>query len=289
MALSYTAGVISVFIWALFPVILKSSLERLPVSYFLVLRFSFATLLMAIIMGQHLRSVHKIKWSQHLQFALILGANYGLQSLAIKDLPVSWYIVIFALNPLLALLLLRILLTKHLVASLLLGLSGVLLFVLWDENGLSSLTLRTFFYLFGGMLSWVLYTFKAKAAQKKLSDSFLAYYTQLISLIAVSIIWIFDGTPTIPFTEINPQCWTALFWSGMGLPAAYYLYLFSLRHTPVFSQLSQYLELIFGLIFSWALYGDAITQAKLIGSGLILCSLFFSSKIKTPNQVSEAI
>ncbi len=287
MLLSYVAGTISVFIWALLPIIIKSSFQEIPVSFFLILRFSFATVFMGILMWKLWREILKFSWSQHLQFIFILGANYSLQSLAIKDLPVSWYIIIFALNPLLTLLLMKIKWNHHLILSIFLGLSGVSFFIFKDLQNLNSLPLKSFLYLFGGMLTWVLYTLKAKSAQKIISDSGLTLYTQFISFIACLIVWLLDSTPTISLSNLSLISLGSILLSGIGVPLAYYLYLYSLRRTPVFCQMSQYLELIFGLIFSWVLYQENFHEFKILGTGLIVISLFFSSQIPHSEQISS--
>lgn len=287
MLLSYVAGTISVFIWALLPIIIKSSFQEIPVSFFLILRFSFATVFMGILMWKLWREILKFSWSQHLQFIFILGANYSLQSLAIKDLPVSWYIIIFALNPLLTLLLMKIKWNHHLILSIFLGLSGVSLFIFKDLQNLNSLPLKSFLYLFGGMLTWVLYTLKAKSAQKIISDSGLTLYTQFISFIACLIVWLLDSTPTISLSNLSLISFGSILLSGIGVPLAYYLYLYSLRRTPVFCQMSQYLELIFGLIFSWVLYQENFHEFKILGTGLIIMSLFFSSRNPSSEQISS--
>jgi drug/metabolite transporter (DMT)-like permease len=287
MLLSYVAGTISVFIWALLPIIIKSSFQEIPVSFFLILRFSFATVFMGILMWKLWREILKFSWSQHLQFIFILGANYSLQSLAIKDLPVSWYIIIFALNPLLTLLLMKIKWNHHLILSIFLGLSGVSFFIFKDLQNLNSLPLKSFLYLFGGMLTWVLYTLKAKSAQKIISDSGLTLYTQFISFIACLIVWLLDSTPTISLSNLSLISLGSILLSGIGVPLAYYLYLYSLRRTPVFCQMSQYLELFFGLIFSWVLYQENFHEFKILGTGLIVISLFFSSQIPHSEQISS--
>jgi drug/metabolite transporter (DMT)-like permease len=283
MLLSYIAGTISVFIWALLPVIIKSSFQELPVSYFLVLRFSFATLFMGILMYKIWRELLKFNWNQHLQFLLILGANYSLQSLAIKELPLSWYIIIFALNPILTLLFMKIKFSRQLILSILLGVSGVCFFIFKDLQNLSSLPFKSFFYLLGGMITWVLYTLKAKSAQKIISDSGLTLYTQVISLIACLLIWMLDKAPQVPLENLSFISYGSIVLSGFGVPLAYYLYLYSLRRTPVFCQMSQYLELIFGLIFSWILYQEEFHEFKIIGAGLIIVSLYFSSRVPNSN------
>lgn len=278
MLLSYISGTIAVLIWALLPVLVKSSFKELPVSYFLLLRFILASGLMGFLFWKLRGEIARVGFKVHALFTLVLGANYWLQSLAIKDLPVSWYIVVFALNPLLALLLVGVKINRDLIISVALGLGGVFCFILTENQILGELSIKSFLYLFGGMLTWVLYTFLAKSHQKKISDSTLTALTQIDSLVAVLLIWLIDGSPWVSLQSITTIAWTSIFLSGVCLPLAYYLYLYSLRRTPVFCQMSQYLELIFGLFFSWLIFNEQFTVYKSLGSGLIVISLYFSTK-----------
>jgi drug/metabolite transporter (DMT)-like permease len=284
MLLSYFAGIISVFIWALLPVLVKSSFTQISVSYFLLIRFGLAIFVLSSLIWKFRRQLFHLQPKVYFNFLIVLGANYWLQCLAIKDLPVSWYIVIFSLNPFLSLLLMKTCWSQRLILSLILGIMGVLLFLFKDEQFLNGIPLYGFLYLVGGMLTWVLYTFMSKQTQSKISDTTLTLLTQILSFIAVFFIWLIDGFPHESLMQLNTLSWASIILSGVGLPVAYYLYLYSLRRTPIFSQLSQYLELLFGLLFSWLIYNEQITLFKILGGFFILLSLGLSAKKEVLNK-----
>lgn len=283
MLLSYISGIIAVLLWSVLPVLVKSSFLEIPVSYFLVLRFSISLVLFIWFLPQILRKLLQVKLSYNILFAAILGANYFLQSLAIKNMPVSWYIVIFSLNPLISCLLLRIKFNKNLILSFILSILGVCLFLFTDIKTLQSISLSSFVFLVAGMFLWVFYTLMAKEYQKSMSDFEIMNASNIYSLFSAMLVWSFFNFPTVPVTTLSSGSLIALFLSSVGLPVAYFLYLYSLRRTPTFSQLSQYLELIFGLIFSICIFNEKISLHQLFGSFLIIVALVINgiSKEKT--------
>jgi drug/metabolite transporter (DMT)-like permease len=279
--LSYLAAIVSVFIWALLPVLIKSTFNELPITYFLVLRFVLATIILMPLFWRERKSLIELPLKTHLIFLGVLGANYWLQSHAIKALPVSWYIVVFALNPLLTLLFLRTSVSRSLLMSIVLGVGGVGFFIGSEGEALGAIPLQSFLYLLGGMLTWVVYSLVARSAQMSISDSALTALTQISSFGAVLILWLMEGFPIESLNEMSRVSWEATILAGLGMPLAYYLYLYSLRRTPVFCQMSQYLELIFGLLFSFIIYREELHAYKIGGGVLILMSLYLSSKAST--------
>lgn len=278
MLLSYSFGLIAVFLWALIPLLVKAGLEQIPLTYFLFLRFAVSSLIFLPFFKALYPKLKKTPISLLFSLLVCIGLNYLLQSLAIKDLPVSAYILIFALNPILALLMMRIPLTRNLLLSIVLAISGVFLFLNFDSQENSSATAYSYLFLMGGMLTWVLYTFIASRLQKHMNDIELTATTNYASLVASAILWSGDGLPTMDFAILSNASWAALALSAIGMPIAYYCYLYCLRRLPIFSQLSQYLELIFGLIFAFMFTNESITPLKALGVLLILGTLVISSK-----------
>jgi drug/metabolite transporter (DMT)-like permease len=125
--------------------------------------------------------------------------------------------------------------------------------------------------------------FTLKSDFAKNAESLPVVHAQVISLIACLLIWMLDKAPQVPLENLSFISYGSIVLSGFGVPLAYYLYLYSLRRTPVFCQMSQYLELIFGLIFSWILYQEEFHEFKIIGAGLIIVSLYFSSRVPNSN------
>jgi drug/metabolite transporter (DMT)-like permease len=278
MFLTYFSGIIAVFLWALLPVFVKESFAEIPVTYFLVLRFFATTLLFVGFLPNLLRKISSIPKKLLAQIFVILGMTYLMQSLAIKELPVSWYLLIFSLNPLIASILLGFALNSRIILGFVFAAVGVLSFLAQESGLLHTISIKSFLFLGGGMLMWVLYTVVAQKIQKNLSDFESMLMTNVLSLGSSLLIWILNSRPTVSLLQISSTSWGALILSSLGLPLAYYFYLYCLRRAPLFSQMSQYLELIFGLFFSAFFYKEHVDFFKVTGALFIVAALVTTVK-----------
>lgn len=263
---SILAGVFAVLIWSLIPAFVKigsneSNLSFLLVGRFLIASFIFLPLLKSVVLKHFL-----ISFSKWLILAFILGANYFFQGHAMEALPASWYLIVFSLNPLLALFLMKTIWSRRLIFGILMSLAGTLMFVksITLDHQISTATM---IYMFLGMLTWVFYTVHIRHFQKTYSDTEIAGLTQFVSLIAVIFIWSFQGFPTqqLTLTEFGPL--VAL---GVTTPIAYFLFSYCLRHTPVFGLLSQYLEPVFGVLIGYLFFKEVLSIQSLVGAGIII-------------------
>lgn len=65
---------------------------------------------------------------------------------------------------------------------------------------------------------------------------------------------------------------------GLSTIVAYGLYSYTMRHTPTFGVMSQYLEPVFGIIAGIMLFHENLSTAQLGGTFSIILSMYFATK-----------
>lgn len=76
---------------------------------------------------------------------------YYLQTAALKSFPVSWYLVIFSLNPLLTLIIMNTKFNRQFIISILMAIVGTMMFVNANELGVH-IPVAGWIYMLGGMV-----------------------------------------------------------------------------------------------------------------------------------------
>lgn len=112
LPLSRLAGILAVIIWAAIPALVKFGSTSSNLSFLLLLRFLIASLLFLPVSVAIWKKIKKSDVPLLITISLVLGANFYFQGLAMQDLPASWYVVIFSLNPIFALIGLKTKLTR---------------------------------------------------------------------------------------------------------------------------------------------------------------------------------
>jgi len=272
------AGSGSVLIWSLAPLVIKRGVEGLPILFYLFFRFLLSTTLLlpwARSVFARRRSLPARDW---LLLTLILGANYSLQTWALEGLPASWYIAVFSLHPLLALAGLRVRFSAALGAAIALSIAGAGLFV-GMANVADPPSLGAWLALFGGMLTWVLYTLVIRRFQRVYSDVEVTALTTFLSFVFFAAAWAATGFAFVGLTEAH---FAAIGGAGLLLPVAFFLFSVSLRETPVFCVMSQYLEPVIGLLGAVIFLGEGMTPAQVGGGLLILAGTLWASRRGRP-------
>ncbi len=259
-------GLIAVLIWSAIPAFVKigSDCENLP--FLLVCRFLIASIIFFSYLKIILRKLHLISFSRWLALGIVLGANYYFQGLAMIELPVSWYLVIFCLSPILSFIFIGLNLNKKTLVSVGFSVLGTLLFVDFHEI-LKMPSLMPFFYISIGMLTWVAYTVMIKCFQTEFSNIETTAITQFISLFSCVLIWICAG---FKIEALNSQESLSIVILGISTPIAYYGFNSCLRQVPRFSIISQYLEPVFGIIIGLLFFGESLSFVQGVGTSLII-------------------
>jgi drug/metabolite transporter (DMT)-like permease len=259
-------GVLAILIWAGIPAFVKigSTVESLP--FLLVLRFLIASLIFLPSLPRVAEKCRRISWQNWLLLTLVLGANFYFQGLAMIELPVSWYLVIFCLNPIFALMLLRIQMNWKVVLGLGGCVLGTMLFL--DISDIANAySVSAFVCLIVGMITWVVYTFLSKCFQVVLSSVEMTAVTQWLSLAAAIVIWVALGLHTQSIDLAGVVSVLAL---GIFTPLAFYGFNACLRTHPKFSIVSQYLEPVFGIAIGFAFFSEHLGVLQIIGTALIV-------------------
>ena len=150
-------GLFAVALWAAIPAFVKVVSTEASLSLLLVLRFAISSMIFAPTFRRLWlkRKAVPLRWT--VLMSICLGANFYYQGLAMIKLPVSWYLIIFSLNPLLALILMGVKLTPSALVGVALALLGTLLFIDTTEIQ-SNYGFLSIVFVVIGMLTWVVYT-----------------------------------------------------------------------------------------------------------------------------------
>lgn len=260
------AGLGAIVIWGAIPVLVKVTLNTIPVSEYLFFRFLIGSLIILPWLSgiiKKRRAMSTLLWAV---LALDLFGNYFFQTLAMQGLPASWYIVIFALNPVLALVLLRTKLDRALRIALGAAFGGTILFVNTSDAGPSPWML---FCIVVGMLTWVIYTLVIRKFQRVFSDPEITAVTQALSLVSMSVLWAVKGFPHQPVDTAGLVGITVL---GAFTPLAYFMFSYALRRMPIFGVSSQYLEPVVGLWLAHIVFGESLNLRQWLGVIVIVIS-----------------
>ncbi len=257
---SILTGTLAVFLWAAIPALVKTTTTEENLSYLLVLRFLISSLLFLPILKPVFCKILTAPKMQLLFLATILGANYYFQGLAMHMVPASWYVVIFSLNPIFAILLMKIPLTPRKVRGFALALIGTFLFTLGQVE---EITWQALTFITIGMITWVLYTQAIRKFQNTLTDLESSALTQWASLLSCAAIWTLQG---LPKQNLGLQQWTSLFVLGVSTPIAYFCFSYCLRKTPTFGVASQYLEPVFGVAIGVLFFHETLALSQMIGA-----------------------
>ncbi len=263
--LASSAGILAVFLWSAIPALVKLGTTSQALSFVILLRFLISSLLFTPLLPQILQNAKKISLKALLILAITLSANYYFQGLAMQSLPASWYIVIFSLNPLLALAAIGVKLNRKILLAAFISIIGTFLFI--NAGGGWSAPISSIFYILIGMLTWVGYTMLVKKLQTQLSDLEVTGVTQILALFGTLIIWLGTGLPT---AQLQTQDLTSIIILGFSTPLAYFAFSYCMRRAPVFGIVSQYLEPIFGVIIGMMIFGESISWFQAIGAALIV-------------------
>jgi drug/metabolite transporter (DMT)-like permease len=265
---SILAGTLAVFLWAAIPALVKTGTTEENLSLLLVARFLISSLIFLPLLKRVCSKISQIPIRHSVLLAVILGANYYFQGLAMHLVPASWYVVIFSLNPIIAVFLLKIPLNTRKWIGFGLAFLGTALFTMGQ---MESAPVKALIFITIGMLTWVLYTQSIQKFQAVFNDVESSAVTQFFSLIACSLIWLGHG---FPVQNLGTAEWSSLAILGLTTPLAYYCFSYCLRKTPAFGVVSQYLEPVFGVLIGVIFFHETLGVPQILGaSAIVLGSL----------------
>lgn len=262
---SIIAGLIAVFLWAAIPALVKSGTTPENLTFLLVLRFVCASLIFLPFVLKIIKKSSEVSIYKWLTLGLILGVNYYFQGLAMHMVPASWYVVIFSLNPIIAIFLLRIPLDKNKILGFSAAAIGTLTFIFNDVD--TNVPVLALVYITLGMMAWVLYTQQIRNFQKVYSDLETSALTQFISLLACLVLWMGEG---LPIQSLKSEQGLSILVLGLTTPLAYFCFSYCMRYTPAFGLISQYLEPVFGIVIGILFFQEKIGFVQMVGAAAIV-------------------
>jgi drug/metabolite transporter (DMT)-like permease len=264
-------GVLAVVIWAAIPAFVKVGSNQISLSLLLLIRFLVATLLVSFYVPRVVAKLKNLSVGYIAVLTGILGLNYYSQGLAMSELPVSWYVVVFSLNPILALLLMGLKLGKRQLFSVGGAVLGTLLFLNLSDFG-AGVSVKGLLCLVLGMLTWVGYTIWIKRVHGKFNSIESTVLTQICSLLACFLIWLGSGVP-MPEAGQSLSIYMPALILGLSTPVAYFAFNFSLKEYPFFGVVSQYLEPVVGVAIGLCFFQEQLSGLQWLGSVLIIISM----------------
>ncbi|HVV67710.1 MAG TPA: DMT family transporter [Patescibacteria group bacterium] len=280
-ALSATFG--AIIIWASLPTLVKLIVTQVNVSFFLVQRFFISFLILCWLTPRIIKKLKLVDSKILTGFMIALGANFYLQTYALSQVPAGWYVMIFALNPILTLLLLRHNITLTTWVGIALAVMGTYLFSIAQQGYLSTISPLSIAALLGGMFTWSIYSVLVKKLHAIYSDTELTGLSSLVALITSLLIWSISGFPVdAGFIKYLPV--TLII--GLIVPVAYFLYSYGMRKLPVITVNAQYIEPIFSLFFASLILHENLNRNQYLASLIVIAGTILSSEIFKAKLVS---
>ncbi|MGZ3772560.1 MAG: DMT family transporter [Pseudobdellovibrionaceae bacterium] len=268
-AFIYLAAISSVLIWSIAPVIMKFGLSSMELPFLLIIRFTVSSLVFLPLIGNVFRKAHRLSLWKWAIFFGIISVIYYLQMAALKSFPVSWYLIVFALNPLLTLVFNKTKFSKRLFISLGFAIFGSTLFLKVSELKVS-IPLEGWIYMIGGMFAWVAYTVLLPKLQQVYDDVEITALTSFVGFIAAIFIFAASGKNHFNFNMPGTVSSISL---GILFPLAYYLFSVAIRHKPTFGIVCQYLEPVFGIAIAVIVLGENLQWIQVLGGTMIVGSM----------------
>lgn len=263
---SYAAALFAVFIWGMFPVMIKGALQFISVDQLLMFRFFVSLLLFITIIPRTFRKIRYIPLSTSVIFVCTIIFLFYSQTYALDEVPASWYIGIFTFVPILFLLVYREPLNFMGYMGSALATGGMIMFF-WSMRQESGMTFGGVALLFMSILAWVAYSVIAKKLHHHLQDRELVALTSVIGFISSLGVWSAHG---LHIQNISLPGLGLCILAGIVLPLALVAYSFSLRFKPVFAVFSQYLEPIIGLVIAALFLGERMNFSQYVAASIVL-------------------
>lgn len=263
---SYIAALFAVFVWGVFPALIKGTLELTSVEQLLTLRFGCSVLLFIFIVPRLIKKIAYIPLLPLIAFILIGILVFYSQTYALKEVPASWYIAIFTFVPIIFLAIYREPLNGFGKIGSLLAIIGMSIFFVTLDHA-TAMNSWNIFLIIMSMLSWVGYSVAAKKLHSYLKDTELVALSSLVGFLASVILWYFQGFQG-QILSVSSASLCVL--AGILLPAALVAYSYSLRLKPVFAMFSQYLEPIFGLIVAAVFLGEYMNALQYMAAVVVI-------------------
>jgi len=278
---AYLALIAASAAWGIGTVISKRAVEEIPPLALLPIQLASSLAVMAVLLVANRMPFRDPTAPAALERLGILnpGLSYALGLLGLVSISASLAVLIWALEPLLILLLagwfLRERLGVALIALSLVAAIGVGL-VVYDPASAGSLLGVAL--TFGGVVCCAIYTTAARRWLVRATEtaSIVAAqqaYALGFALVLAAIAWAAGGA----VWPANPSAIGLASAAGSGVlyyGLAYWMYLWALQRMPAsIAAASFYLIPVFGLVASFAVLGERLSTLQSIGAGIVLVAV----------------
>jgi drug/metabolite transporter (DMT)-like permease len=279
----------SVFLWSLSGMIIKMGLSNVEPSCHLLLRLFTASVLIGVyswyinkkfftLLLTKLRASNIFLMSS---FFLITSINLLAQTYTLKQVPYTWYVILFSFQPLIILLLIESKTKlKNALGGLLIILAGVFLFTKTQgiqlHVGLLNISL-----IFVCISLWTAYTFLVT----KLNHSFLGKEIALLTVVTgmlgafvmiVCTLWV--EPINLSFVFDNHILIGQILLSGFLTAFIYGLYSTGLRFAPSLTVILQYVDPLVGCALAFVFLHESLEPSQMIGGGCILLGIYLTKR-----------
>ncbi|MCW5590142.1 MAG: DMT family transporter [Legionellales bacterium] len=281
----YLAALFAVSVWGGMPVLVKMALKGISVPGFIALRFGFSSLLLLPCLKSVIKKLGDLNSRDLILFILVISVMFFSQTWAMDEIPVSWYVVIFSLTPVLMAVCLRYKMQWPAIVALLVIMISLYLFMSFKEQ-YDVLTIPAIIALVLGMLSWVFYSVLINKLHTVYNDLQVTTLTCYIAAIVNGLIWILFFRSHL--SEINLSACLIAACVGAIVPCAFFCYSFAMRHQKLFAIYSQYLEPVLGLLLAALVFKDALSLLQyccvvFILSGVIVVTRYSMQHLDNSN------
>lgn len=280
----YAALLLSVAIWGGLPTITRIALTKMSVLAFITMRFLFSSILLSPYFLDVIKKYKKVSFGYWLAFVVTITLMFYSQTWSVAHIPVSWYVVIFSITPVVMALCLRYQMKWQAVFGVFLVLVNLFLF-LSSGHGVFQWSVFGLVAVLIGMLCWVAYTVLLHQFHSIYNDIQITALTCYIAAAVNFCIWMFQGS----YSGFHLSVYSCVISASLGiiLPLAFFSYSYAMRHQPKFSIFGQYLEPVFGLIIALMILGGALSIKQYIAFAFVLIGVFFVMQYSNPKEIHK--
>jgi len=290
---AYLALIAASAAWGIGTVVSKRAVEEIPPLALLPIQLASSLAVMAVLLAANRLPFRDPAAPAALERLGVLnpGLSYALGLLGLVSITASLAVLIWALEPLLILLLagwfLRERLGPGLIALSLVAAAGVGL-VVYDPASAGSLLGVTL--TFAGVVCCAIYTTAARRwlADAQQTASIVAAqqaYALGFAMVIALIAWVAGGAlwPASPsVVGLASAAGSGVLYYGL----AYWMYLWALRRMPAsIAAASFYLIPVFGLVASFALLDERLTTLQSIGAGVVLLAVLGIARLARHSDI----
>jgi drug/metabolite transporter (DMT)-like permease len=275
------ALIFTVILWGLSFLSIKVAIQVVPPMMLGLIRFIIAAVFLNIVIRIK-EPTTKLKRKDIPLMALsgFLGVTlyFYFENNGVKLLEASTASLIIATIPIFTLIfeaaVFKLRLTKYKLLSVIISFAGVYFIV--DANIYELVSTNTgigYIFMFGAVLSWVIYTLVTKPLFNKYSQLAIVYYQALFGMIFFIPFAVFE---TVNLSSINGIVIFNILYLGLFCSAiAYYTYVYAMDHLGV-STSSLYLNVmpVITILGSFFILNEEISLNQIIGGILVVAAVY---------------